>query len=107
VAVAIEASRGAAVYAMMERAWLQLFPVHPATSTHQRRAFRPLYVSFHLPCSADSRTGSWSPVPPGRGERGGAREDVHPWQRPWPRPRPAASRSQSLASLLVQTRTVA
>jgi transposase len=49
VAVAIEASRGAAVYAMMERAWLQLFPVHPATSTHQRRAFRPSGAKDDLP----------------------------------------------------------
>lgn len=41
VAIAIEASRGACVHAMMERPWLHLFPIHPATSHHQRRSFRP------------------------------------------------------------------
>lgn len=49
VAVAIEASRGAVVYAMMERPWLQIFPVHPATSTHQRRAFRPSGAKDDVP----------------------------------------------------------
>lgn len=41
VAIAIEASRGACVYAMMERPWLHIFPIHPATSHHQRLSFRP------------------------------------------------------------------
>lgn len=41
VAVAIEATRGAVVYAMMERPWIQIFAIHPATSSHHRRAFRP------------------------------------------------------------------
>lgn len=41
VAVAIEAARGAVVYAMMERPWIHIFAIHPATSSHHRRAFRP------------------------------------------------------------------
>lgn len=41
VAVAIEASKGAAVYALLERPWITLYPIHPATSTRQRAAFRP------------------------------------------------------------------
>jgi transposase len=49
VAVAIEATRGASVYAMMERPWIHLFPVHPATSTHQRRAFRPSGAKDDIP----------------------------------------------------------
>jgi len=49
VAVAIEASRGASVYAMMERPWIQIFPIHPATSTHQRRAFQPSGAKDDIP----------------------------------------------------------
>lgn len=49
VAVAIEASRGASVYAMMERPWIHLFPVHPTTSAHQRRAFRPSGAKDDIP----------------------------------------------------------
>jgi hypothetical protein len=49
VAVAIESSRGAAVYAMMERPWIHLFPVHPATSMHQRRAFCPSGAKDDIP----------------------------------------------------------
>jgi|CXWK01.1.fsa_nt_gi transposase len=41
VAVAIEASQGAAVYALLERPWITLYPIHPATSTRHRAAFRP------------------------------------------------------------------
>jgi len=41
VAVAIEASKGAVVYALLERPWLTIYPIHPATSTRQRSAFRP------------------------------------------------------------------
>jgi transposase len=41
VAIAIEASRGACVYAMLERPWLHIFPIHPSTSHHQRLAFSP------------------------------------------------------------------
>src|SRR6185503_7736399 len=29
------------VYALQERPWITVFPVHPATSTRQRSAFRP------------------------------------------------------------------
>ena len=71
------------------------------------RFWHPLYVDFHLPCPAASRTGIWSRLPPGRGEGGGTRGDVRPWQGLWPKPRPAASCSSSRAGLLVQTRTVA
>jgi len=41
VAVAIEASQGAAVYALLERPWITLYPIHPATSARHRAAFRP------------------------------------------------------------------
>ncbi|HZR21663.1 MAG TPA: IS110 family transposase [Verrucomicrobiae bacterium] len=41
VAVAIEASKGAAVYALLERPWITIYPIHPATSARQRSAFRP------------------------------------------------------------------
>jgi transposase len=41
VAVAVEASKGAVVYALLERPWITLYPIHPATSTRQRSAFRP------------------------------------------------------------------
>jgi transposase len=41
VAVAIEASKGAAVYALLERPWLTVYPIHPATRTRHRAAFRP------------------------------------------------------------------
>jgi len=41
VAVAVEATKGAVVYALLERAWLTVYPIHPATSTRQRSAFRP------------------------------------------------------------------
>lgn len=41
VAVAIETPKGAAVYALLERPWITIYPIHPATSTRQRCAFRP------------------------------------------------------------------
>lgn len=41
VAVAIEASKGAAVYALLERPWITIYPIHPATSSRHRAAFRP------------------------------------------------------------------
>jgi transposase len=41
VAVAIEASKGAAVYALLERPWITVYPIHPATSSRHRAAFRP------------------------------------------------------------------
>lgn len=49
VAVAIEASRGAAVYAMMERPWLRIFPIHSTTSSYQRRAFQPSGAKDDIP----------------------------------------------------------
>jgi transposase len=41
VAVAVEASKGAVVSALLERPWITVYPIHPATSTRQRSAFRP------------------------------------------------------------------
>lgn len=41
VAVAVEASRGAVVSALLERPWITVYPIHPATSSRQRSAFRP------------------------------------------------------------------
>lgn len=41
VAVAIEASQGAVVYALVERPWITIYPIHPATSARHRAAFRP------------------------------------------------------------------
>jgi transposase len=41
VAVAIEASKGAVVYALLERPWIMVYPIHPATSARHRAAFRP------------------------------------------------------------------
>jgi len=41
VAVAVEASKGAVVAALLERPWITVYPIHPATSTRQRSAFRP------------------------------------------------------------------
>jgi transposase len=41
VAVAIEATRGAMVYCLLGRPWITVYPIHPATSTRQRTAFRP------------------------------------------------------------------
>jgi transposase len=41
VAVAVEASKGAIVAALLERPWITVYPIHPATSSRQRSAFRP------------------------------------------------------------------
>ena len=41
VAVVIESSKGAAVYALIERPWITIYPIHPATSSRCRAAFRP------------------------------------------------------------------
>jgi transposase len=49
VAVAIEASRGACIHAMLERPWLRIFPIHPVTSTYQRRSFRPSGAKDDIP----------------------------------------------------------
>jgi transposase len=49
VAVAIEASKGAAVYALLERPWITVYPIHPTTSTRQRTAFRPSGAKDDVP----------------------------------------------------------
>src|SRR6476659_556953 len=49
VAVASETDRGAVVYAMMERPWITIYPIHPATSTRQRTMFRPSGAADDLP----------------------------------------------------------
>lgn len=49
VAVAIEASKGAAVYALLERPWITVYPIHPATSTRHRAAFRPSGAKDDMP----------------------------------------------------------
>jgi transposase len=41
VAVAIEASKGGAVYALLERPWITVYPIHPTSSMHHRGTFRP------------------------------------------------------------------
>ena len=41
VAIAIETDQGAVVYALLERPWITLYPIHPATSTRHRTMFRP------------------------------------------------------------------
>jgi transposase len=49
VAVAIEASKGAVVHALLERPWITVYPIHPATSTRQRAAFRPSGAKDDMP----------------------------------------------------------
>jgi transposase len=49
VAVAIETDRGAVVYALLERVWITVFPIHPATSTRHRTMFRPSGAADDLP----------------------------------------------------------
>jgi transposase len=49
VAVAIEANKGAVVYALLERHWITIYPIHPATSSRQRAAFRPSGAKDDLP----------------------------------------------------------
>src|SRR5215831_14094677 len=49
VAVAVEASKGAVVYALLERPWITVYPIHPATSTRQRAAFRPSGAKDDMP----------------------------------------------------------
>jgi transposase len=41
VALAVEAGRNALLHALLEHAWLTVYPVHPATSARFRRAFTP------------------------------------------------------------------
>ena len=49
VAVAIETDRGAVVYALLERPWVSIYPIHPATSTRHRTMFRPSGAADDLP----------------------------------------------------------
>ena len=49
VAVAVEASKGAVVAALLERPWITVYPIHPATSTRQRSAFRPSGAKDDMP----------------------------------------------------------
>ena len=49
VAVAIESSKGPAVYALLERPWVTIYPIHPATSARHRSAFRPSGAKDDLP----------------------------------------------------------
>lgn len=41
VALAVEAGRNALLHALLEHAWLTVYPVHPATSARFRHAFTP------------------------------------------------------------------
>ena len=49
VAVAIETDRGPVVYALLDRPWVSIFPIHPATSTRHRTMFRPSGAADDLP----------------------------------------------------------
>lgn len=49
VALAIEASRGAVIHALLAYAWLIIYPVNPVTSARYRSAFRPSGAKDDLP----------------------------------------------------------
>ena len=49
VAIAIEASKGAVVHALLERPWITIYPIHPATSTRHRTMFRPSGAADDMP----------------------------------------------------------
>lgn len=49
VALAIEASRGAVIHALLQYPWLQIYPINPVTSARYRRAFSPSGASDDLP----------------------------------------------------------
>jgi transposase len=49
VAMAIEGTRGAIFPALLDRPWLHLFAVHPATSSRYRNAFTPSGAKDDLP----------------------------------------------------------
>jgi transposase len=53
VAVAVEASKGAVVAALLEHPWLWIYPVHPATSRRFSTAFTPSGAKDDVP---DART---------------------------------------------------
>jgi transposase len=49
VALAIEASRGAVIHALLEYPWLVIYPINPITSTRYRSAFTPSGAKDDLP----------------------------------------------------------
>ena len=49
VAMAIEASRGAVIHALLQYPWLSIYPVNPVTSARYRKAFRPSGAKDDLP----------------------------------------------------------
>lgn len=49
VALAIEASRGAVIHALLEYPWLTIYPINPITSTRYRSAFTPSGAKDDLP----------------------------------------------------------
>jgi len=49
VALAIEASRGAVIHALLEYPWLMIYPINPITSTRYRSAFTPSGAKDDLP----------------------------------------------------------
>ena len=49
VAVAVEASRGAIISALLEHSWLCIYPVHPATSRRFSTAFTPSGAKDDMP----------------------------------------------------------
>ena len=49
VALAIEASRGAVVLALIQYPWLTIYPIHPLTSARYRQAFTPSGATDDLP----------------------------------------------------------
>lgn len=49
MALAIEASRGAVIHALLEYPWLRVYPINPVTSARYRKAFRPSGAKDDLP----------------------------------------------------------
>jgi transposase len=49
VSLAIEASRGAVILALLEYPWLTIYPINPVTSARYRQAFTPSRASDDLP----------------------------------------------------------
>lgn len=49
VALAIEASRGAVLHALVQYPWLTVYPINPVTSARYRQAFTPSGASDDLP----------------------------------------------------------
>lgn len=49
VALALEASRGAVIHALLQYPWLTIYPINPVTSDRYRKAFTPSGASDDLP----------------------------------------------------------